>query len=57
MQRESERWHTLGEHLAELDDALADLRAHTTMDAELATALPARRPAAATAARETADDR
>ena len=39
VQRESERWHTLGEHLSELDDALADLRAHTTMDAELATAL------------------
>ncbi|MEU0642786.1 hypothetical protein [Streptomyces umbrinus] len=39
VQRESERWHTLGEHLAELDDALADLRAHTTMDAELVTAL------------------
>ncbi|WP_327394607.1 hypothetical protein [Streptomyces phaeochromogenes] len=39
VQNESERWHTLGEHLAELDDALADLRAHTTMDAELVTSL------------------
>ncbi|MFG2381818.1 hypothetical protein [Streptomyces avermitilis] len=39
VERESARWHTLGERLAELEDALADLRAHTTMDAELVAAL------------------
>ncbi|MGW7055070.1 hypothetical protein [Streptomyces sp. NPDC054887] len=36
---ETARWRTLGERLDELDGALADLRMHSTMDAELAAAL------------------
>ncbi|WP_328405132.1 hypothetical protein OHS70_37560 [Streptomyces sp. NBC_00390] len=39
MERESTRWRTLGERLDELEGALADLRVHTTMDADLAAAL------------------
>lgn len=39
VERESARWHTLGERLDELDGALADLRVHTTMDGALVAAL------------------
>ncbi|WP_208766381.1 hypothetical protein, partial [Streptomyces chryseus] len=39
VERESARWRTLGERLDELEGALADLRVHGTMDAELAAAL------------------